>query len=72
MTAVDPLLTSGEVADLAGVDRKTVVRWARDGKLPATVRTLGGHRRWAESEVRAALAESTDANYARPRPGTEA
>lgn len=32
------------------VDPKTVTRWARDGRLTA-VRTLGGHRRYRESEV---------------------
>jgi excisionase family DNA binding protein len=32
------------------VDPKTVTRWAQAGKLSA-VRTLGGHRRFLESEV---------------------
>jgi excisionase family DNA binding protein len=36
------------------VDPKTVTRWARDGRLSA-VRTLGGHRRYLESEVVALL-----------------
>jgi excisionase family DNA binding protein len=34
------------------VDPKTVTRWAKDGKL-TSVRTLGGHRRYPEAEVRA-------------------
>jgi excisionase family DNA binding protein len=34
---------------------KTVSRWAQEGKLPF-LRTLGGHRRYPDSEIRA-LAE---------------
>jgi predicted site-specific integrase-resolvase len=33
------------------VDPKTVQRWGRSGKLTA-IRTLGGHRRYIEAEVR--------------------
>ncbi|MFB9954209.1 BldC family transcriptional regulator [Cellulomonas denverensis] len=44
------LLTPGEVAVMFRVDPKTVTRWAQVGKLSA-VRTLGGHRRFLESEV---------------------
>lgn len=44
------LLTPGEVAVMFRVDPKTVTRWAQAGKLSA-VRTLGGHRRFIESEV---------------------
>jgi excisionase family DNA binding protein len=36
------------------VDPKTVTRWAKAGKL-SSIRTLGGHRRYRESEVRALL-----------------
>jgi len=36
------------------VDPKTVTRWAKAGKLSA-IRTLGGHRRYRESEVRSLL-----------------
>jgi len=48
---VEALLTPAEVAALFRVDPKTVTRWARTGKLTA-LRTLGGHRRYRESEVR--------------------
>jgi len=37
------------------VDPKTVTRWAKAGKL-GSIRTLGGHRRYREIEVRALLA----------------
>jgi excisionase family DNA binding protein len=50
----DSLLTPSEVASLFRVDPKTVTRWAKAGKLSA-VRTLGGHRRYRESEVRELL-----------------
>ena len=52
--AIDALLTPGEVATMFRVDPKTVTRWARAGKLSA-VRTLGGHRRFSETEVRSLL-----------------
>lgn len=50
----EPLLTPAEVGKLFRVDPKTVTRWAQAGKLSA-IRTLGGHRRYRESEVRALL-----------------
>jgi len=48
----EPLLTPGQAAVILGVDPKTVARYARNGKLSFT-RTLGGHRRFLESEIRA-------------------
>jgi len=53
--ADDALLTPAEVAQLFRVSPKTVTRWARAGKLTA-MRTLGGHRRFRETEVRSFLA----------------
>jgi excisionase family DNA binding protein len=50
----EPLLTPAEVASMFRVDPKTVTRWAKAGKL-TSIRTLGGHRRYRESEVRALL-----------------
>jgi excisionase family DNA binding protein len=52
------LLTPSEVARLFRVNPKTVTRWARAGKLTA-IRTLGGHRRFRESEIRRCLEEMT-------------
>ncbi|MGL4174051.1 MAG: BldC family transcriptional regulator [Actinomycetota bacterium] len=49
------LLTPAEVAALFRVDPKTVTRWAKAGKL-TSIRTLGGHRRYPEHEVRKLLA----------------
>lgn len=47
----EKLLTPAEVASLFRVDPKTVTRWAKAGKL-TSIRTLGGHRRYKESEVK--------------------
>lgn len=60
--AHDPeqLLTPAEVASMFRVDPKTVTRWAKAGKLSA-IRTLGGHRRYRESEVRDLLHEQIPA-----------
>ncbi|RIK10371.1 MAG: MerR family DNA-binding transcriptional regulator [Acidobacteria bacterium] len=47
----EALLTPSEVAAMFRVNPKTVTRWARSGKISA-IRTLGGHRRFLESEIR--------------------
>lgn len=44
-------LRTAEVADILHVSAKTVSRWAIEGKLPF-LRTLGGHRRYPEDEIR--------------------
>ena len=54
----EKLLTPAEVAALFRVDPKTVTRWAKAGKL-TSIRTLGGHRRYRESEVKALLKSIT-------------
>jgi excisionase family DNA binding protein len=48
------LLTSAEVASLFGVDRRTVVLWAKRGRLPA-LRTPGGQHRFRAREIRRLL-----------------
>jgi excisionase family DNA binding protein len=44
-------LRTAEVADLLSVSPKTVSRWAKEGKLPF-MKTLGGHRRYPQAEIR--------------------
>jgi excisionase family DNA binding protein len=46
-------LLPAEVADILHVSPKTVSRWAKEGKLPF-MKTLGGHRRYPEAEIREA------------------
>jgi excisionase family DNA binding protein len=54
----EPLLTPAEVATMFRVDPKTVTRWAKAGKL-TSARTLGGHRRYREREIRELIAASS-------------
>lgn len=51
MAENEKLLMPHEAAALFGVNIKTLARWAREGKVPS-VRTLGGHRRFRENEIR--------------------
>lgn len=60
----EALLTPAEVAAMFRVDPKTVTRWAKAGKL-SSIRTLGGHRRYRESEVRALLSGQVPAQRTR-------
>lgn len=51
-------LTTRQVAERFGVNPQTVITWANSGKLPH-FRTMGGHRRYYEADVIAALAART-------------
>jgi excisionase family DNA binding protein len=52
MTATRPTyLRAGQVAKILLVSPKTISRWAAEGKLPHQ-RTLGGHRRYREADIR--------------------
>jgi excisionase family DNA binding protein len=59
----EELLTPSEVAAMFRVNPKTVTRWARAGKISA-IRTLGGHRRFRASEIRALLEQVGDDDLA--------
>lgn len=59
MQSPETLLTPSEVAAIFRVDPKTVTRWAKVGKL-SSIRTLGGHRRFREEEVRNLLAQAQE------------
>jgi excisionase family DNA binding protein len=61
--STEPLLTPAEVAYMFRVDPKTVTRWAKDGRI-TSIRTLGGHRRYREQEIRALLDSSERARDA--------
>jgi excisionase family DNA binding protein len=47
-------LRTAQVAELLHVSPKTVSSWAQEGRLPF-FRTLGGHRRYPDAEIRALL-----------------
>lgn len=51
-----PVLLPVEVGRVFGVSPATVVRWAKRGRIPA-IKTIGGHHRFRESDVRRVLAE---------------
>lgn len=53
----ESLLTPAEVAKAFRVNPKTVARWAIAGKLNF-IRTLGGHRRYFERQIRELLVAS--------------
>ena len=55
----ETLLTPSEVAKIFRVDPKTVTRWAKAGKITA-VRTLGGHRRYKQSEIQQLIKSQTE------------
>jgi len=48
------MLRSGEVAEILGVDRHTVVKWVKEGKIKA-IRLPSGRYRIPESEVKKIL-----------------
>jgi len=48
------LLTVAEFAAIFRVDRASVARWARGGRIPYVL-TPGGHHRFYESDVEAFL-----------------
>jgi len=58
LSSVEPqprYLHTAEVAEILFVNSKTVSRWAKEGRLPF-LKTLGGHRRYPEAEIRAIAA----------------
>ena len=62
-------LRTAQVAELLQVSPKTVSRWAQEGMLPY-FRTLGGHRRYPDREIRVLLATLSEPSAADPPPAT--
>lgn len=54
---IEVLLTPSEVAEIFRVDPKTVAGWAKAGKL-RSIKTLGGHRRYRQSDVIALVSDT--------------
>jgi excisionase family DNA binding protein len=44
--AQERLLTTGEAAKALSIDRSTLARWQREGKVTPSWTTAGGHARW--------------------------
>jgi excisionase family DNA binding protein len=53
-TALEPLLTVSDVERLLGVNRRTVRRLCKKGKLPPPLK-VGQQLRWKPEEIAAAL-----------------
>lgn len=53
----DRLLRPVKVRELYGIAPSTLRSWDVAGKIKAAQRTVGGHRRYRESEVRSLLAQ---------------
>ena len=58
-------LRTAQVAELLHVSPKTVSRWAQEGRLPY-LRTLGGHRRYPDAEIRALVETLSEPLRSRP------
>lgn len=56
LEASDVLLMPAAAARLCGVTTRTLINWVSRGKLPAQ-RTVGGQRRYRESDVHVLLKE---------------
>jgi len=63
-------LTTGQAAALCHVERDTVLKWVKCGKLPAE-RTAGGHYRISRRELDRFLERRRSAPAARNAPGAE-
>jgi predicted site-specific integrase-resolvase len=49
------LVGTAEAARAIGVDRSTLYRWERGGRVRPEVRTMGGQARWNIEKLRAAV-----------------
>ena len=56
---MEKLLTISEAAEILGVTMQTLRKWDKDGKLTPT-HTLGGHRRYKQTDVDRIVAGMTD------------
>lgn len=64
-------LTINEACSRLGVDQTTLRRWSDAGRIPV-FRTVGGHRRYAESDVRALIDQSRQGGRRPLLPATSA
>ena len=59
MSKAQPLLSADDIADLAQVKRPTVLRWNRQGRMPAAVRLNQRTLRWQPADVRRWIEQRT-------------
>jgi len=52
------MFSTGDVGEIIGVDRNTVLGWITNKTITGVVRTLGGHFRIPENEVKKILEKS--------------
>jgi excisionase family DNA binding protein len=50
------MFTTQEVADLAGVTKRCILNWLRDGKIPEPDRDRNQYRIWTQKDVSIVLA----------------
>lgn len=50
-----PYVSTGVAARALGVDRSTLLRWAKRGLLRPDLKTPGGHYRWDVERIRREL-----------------
>jgi excisionase family DNA binding protein len=55
--ARDRLLTTGEAARALSIDRSTLARWEREGKVTPAFKTAGGHARWDLDDLKRQISE---------------
>ena len=61
------LYSMGYIARHYGVSPSTIRRWEASGKIPASIRTLGGHRRFEKVEDKQSESESMSGTLVCPR-----
>src|SRR5690606_21004640 len=57
-------LTIHDACTMLGVDQTTLRRWSDAGRIPV-FRTVGGHRRYAESDIRAMIEQGRQGGMGR-------
>lgn len=68
MDGVDRMLTTDEAAELLGVARKTIAKWAADGRFPNAQKTSdGGEWRIPARDVYSALGRKSEPVGSIPR-----
>jgi predicted site-specific integrase-resolvase len=51
------LVPTADAAKAIGVDRRTLQRWVKEGRVAPTLTTAGGHHRWDIDDLKRQLRE---------------